>query len=90
MELCDRPIHALFAQRLAGETTAVEIVRSVLNRIGKMEPRLHAYITLTRDGMLENAEAADRRLADGVPLSPIDGMPLARKDIFCTQGIETT
>ena len=90
MELCDRPIHALFAQRLAGETTAVEIVRSVLNRIGKMEPRLHAYITLTRDGMLENAEAADRRLADGVPLSPIDGMPLALKDIFCTQGIETT
>ncbi|MCH8075406.1 MAG: Asp-tRNA(Asn)/Glu-tRNA(Gln) amidotransferase subunit GatA [SAR324 cluster bacterium] len=90
MELCDRPIHALFAQRLAGETTAVEIVRSVLNRIGKMEPRLHAYITLTRDGMLENAEAADRRLADGAPLSPIDGMPLALKDIFCTQGIETT
>ena len=90
MELCDRPIHALFAQRLAGETTAVEIVRSVLNRIGKMEPRLHAYITLTRDGMMENAEAADRRLADGVPLSPIDGMPLALKDIFCTQGIETT
>ena len=90
MELCDRPIHALFAQRLAGETTAVEIVRSVLNRIGKMEPRLHAYITLTRDGMMENAEAADRRLADGAPLSPIDGMPLALKDIFCTQGIETT
>ncbi len=90
MELCDQPIHALFKQRLAGEATAVEIVHSVLNRIDKMEPRVNAYITLTREGMIENAEAADRRLADGAPLSPIDGMPLALKDIFCTQGIETT
>ena len=61
MELCDQPIHVLFKHRLAGETTAVQIVNSVLTRIDKMEPRLNAYITLTRDGMIENAEAADRR-----------------------------
>ncbi len=90
MELCDRPIHELHARRLAKEIKTEEIAASVLARIEKVEAGLHAYITLTTDGVAEAARAADAQLAKGEALSPIAGMPLAIKDIFITKGIETT
>jgi aspartyl-tRNA(Asn)/glutamyl-tRNA(Gln) amidotransferase subunit A len=90
MELCDYPIHVLHQRRTAKEITTEEIARSVLERIGKVEQTLHAYITLTSERVVEEAAAADARLAAGEALSPIAGMPLAVKDIFTTKGIETT
>jgi aspartyl-tRNA(Asn)/glutamyl-tRNA(Gln) amidotransferase subunit A len=90
MELCDLPIHTLHERRLAGEVSTVEIARAVLARIEAAEPRVHAYITLTTGDVLARAQAADQRLAKRALRSPIDGMPIALKDIFTTRGIETT
>ena len=90
MELCDLPIHTLHQRRLAGEISTAEIARSVLARVEAVEPRLHAFITPTPEGVLRRAEEADARLGRKALRSPIDGMPLALKDIFTTRGIPTT
>jgi len=90
MELYDRPLHELHRLRMAKEIRTTEIAEAVLNRIEAVECKVKAYITLTADGVLERARAADERIAKGAPLSPIDGMPLAVKDIFATQGVQTT
>ncbi len=90
MELCDTPIHELHRRRLDKEITTEEIARSVMARIEAVEPDVHAYITLTLDGLAAGAKAADSKLAKGEALSPIEGMPLALKDIFCTKGVPTT
>jgi aspartyl-tRNA(Asn)/glutamyl-tRNA(Gln) amidotransferase subunit A len=89
-DLHQHPIHELHRRRLAKEITTAEIAQSVLARISAVEARVKAYITLNTDGVLERARAADARLAQGRALSPIDGMPLALKDIFATEGIPTT
>jgi aspartyl-tRNA(Asn)/glutamyl-tRNA(Gln) amidotransferase subunit A len=90
MELYDRPLHELHRRRMAKEIRTAEIAESVLKRIEAVEPKVKAYISLTTAGVLERARAADERIAKGRPLSPIDGMPLAVKDIFATQGVQTT
>ena len=50
---------------------------------------LNAFIAETPERALAMAEASDRRLAKGEAL-PLDGMPLAIKDLFCTEGVQTT
>ncbi|HKI98495.1 MAG TPA: Asp-tRNA(Asn)/Glu-tRNA(Gln) amidotransferase subunit GatA [bacterium] len=90
MELCDHPIHTLHERRLAKEISSADVARSVLARIEAVEDRVHAFITLTTQDVLRRAEEADARLAQGKPLSPIDGLPIALKDIFTTRGIQTT
>jgi aspartyl-tRNA(Asn)/glutamyl-tRNA(Gln) amidotransferase subunit A len=90
MELCDRPLHELHALRLVKQVSTEEIARSVLARIEAVEPRIHAYITLTTEGLLDRARNADAKIARGAPTSVIDGMPLAIKDVFCTKGVLTT
>ena len=90
MELCETPIHTLHERRLAGEISTADIARSVLARIEAVEEGIHAFITPTTEKVLGAAEEADALLAGGETLSPIAGMPLALKDIFTTQGIETT
>lgn len=86
----DRPLHELHELRMAKEVSTVEIAQAVLRRIEAVEPKVKAYITLTPEGVLERAREADARIAKGKLLSPIDGLPLAVKDIFSTQGIQTT
>src|SRR5207245_746414 len=49
-----------------------------------------AYLTVTRDQALAAAAASDRRYAAGRPLGPLDGVPVAIKDVFCTRGVRTT
>ncbi len=88
--LHDLTLHELHRRRMAKEIRTVEIAESVLARIEAVEPKVKAYITLTPEGVLERARAADERIEKGRPLSPIDGMPLAIKDIFTTQGVRTT
>ena len=90
MDLCDTPIHQLHQQRLKGEISTMEIAKSVQARIERVEPQIKAYLTLTPEAMLAAAKQADDRLARKESLSPLAGMPIALKDIFCTQGVETT
>src|SRR3972149_7963428 len=56
----------------------------------EVDEKIHAYITVCRDSAGKEAEAADRRILDGKDLTPLTGVPIAIKDIFCTKDVRTT
>jgi aspartyl-tRNA(Asn)/glutamyl-tRNA(Gln) amidotransferase subunit A len=74
---------------MAREITSREITESVLQRIAEGEDRVHAFITLTPDLALQQAALADARILKG-EASPLTGIPIAVKDLICTQGVRTT
>ncbi len=72
------------------ELSAVDLARSLLDRIEALEPSLKAWVYLDRAGVLAEAEARDRDLAGGVEPGPLHGIPVGVKDIYYTAGIPTT
>ncbi len=72
------------------ELRATDLLRACLDRIAATDARLHAFLTVTADEAAAQAEASDRRLGRGEPLSPLDGIPLALKDVLATEGVRTT
>jgi aspartyl-tRNA(Asn)/glutamyl-tRNA(Gln) amidotransferase subunit A len=85
-----RPIHELTAAFSGGATTPSAVTDAYLARIEELDARLGAYVTVTGEQARAAAAAADRRYREGAPLGPLDGIPLAIKDVFCTRGIRTT
>jgi aspartyl-tRNA(Asn)/glutamyl-tRNA(Gln) amidotransferase subunit A len=71
------------------ELSPVEVTRMLLGRIEQLDPRLHAFITLTADRAMADARAAEAALQHG-DARPLLGIPVAHKDIYCTRGIRTT
>ena len=69
--------------------SSVELVGELLARIEKSQPALNAFISVTAPEALEAARAADRALAAGAG-GALTGVPIAHKDIFCTEGVRTT
>jgi aspartyl-tRNA(Asn)/glutamyl-tRNA(Gln) amidotransferase subunit A len=74
----------------AGETTSVEITESHLDRIAAVDDGVHAFLQVDREGALAAARASDQRRADREPRSPLDGVPVAVKDVLTTKGLTTT
>ena len=73
----------------SGEITSVELTRAYLNRIEQYGTDLNCYITVTPERAMADAAASDARRASGNAL-PLDGIPMAMKDLFATRGIRTT
>ena len=71
------------------EFSAAELVQAHVDAASALNPRLNAFITLTPELALAQAAGADVALADGTA-GPLAGIPLAIKDLFCTQGVRTT
>jgi aspartyl-tRNA(Asn)/glutamyl-tRNA(Gln) amidotransferase subunit A len=67
----------------------VEVTRHLLARIEKLDPALHAFVTLTADRALADARTAEQELRSG-ETRPLLGIPIAHKDIYLTRGIRTT
>lgn len=69
--------------------SSVEVTQHFLDRIKQHDPQLNSFITLTETEALAQAQAADKRRANN-DAGPLCGLPIAQKDIFCTQGIKTS
>ena len=74
----------------AGETTSVELTEAHLARIAAVDPAVHAFLHVDAEGALAQAAASDGRRAAGAPASPLDGVPVAVKDVLATVGMPTT
>jgi len=82
-------VAALAKGLAAGEYSSVELTRAYLERIAAAQPELNAFVTITGESALAAAAAADVARAQG-QAGPLLGVPIAHKDIFCTEGVLTT
>lgn len=95
MELYELTAHQAHALLRKGEISSVELTEALIDRIVAVDNRIKAYITLTPELALDQAKEADEHIAAWRrdpcdQLDSLTGIPLAIKDVICTQGIPTT
>jgi len=90
MELCDLTVLQAKERLEKGEITSVDLVSSCFERIEKVEKALNSFILLRKEEALGEAQEIDKARKSGKSLGSLAGIPYAAKDIFCTEGIETT
>ena len=83
--MIERSVSALSQALAAKEISSVELTQLYLERIARLNPTVNAFITVDPEKSLAQAKSADQQRAAG-NAGPLTGMPLAQKDIFCTQG----
>ncbi len=66
-----------------------ELTTHLLSRIEQLDPQLNSFITVTKESALQQADAADELRSSGIN-APLLGVPLAHKDLFCTEGVRTS
>jgi len=89
-ELMFLPAHKQRQMIVDRDISSVELTEASLRRIAKMEPKLHAFITLDEEGALAAAKEADVKLAAGTAPGALHGVPIAVKDLEVTKGLRTT
>ena len=72
----------------AKDITATELTEAYLDAVKNTES-LNNYVNLSADKAIEMAAKSDQRLLDGTA-GPLEGIPVGVKDLFCTDGVETT
>lgn len=72
------------------KVTPTQLVEASLARLGKLDPQIHAFATVTRDLALRQAREAESDLAAGRDRGPLHGIPYGAKDLVATSGIRTT
>ena len=81
---------ASLADRLAaGEVTSVEVTQRHLDRIAEVDDRVHAFLHVDAEGALLQAAESDARRSRGEARGPLDGVPIAVKDVLATRGLPT-
>ncbi len=84
-----KSIAELGAGLRAGDFSSVDLTRHFLDRIERLDPALNSFVTVTGETALAAAEAADVALKLG-QATPLTGIPIVQKDIFCTRGVRTS
>ena len=69
--------------------SSTELTQDYLKRIKSKDPSINSYITVTEELALKQAKESDDRYDKGKALA-LDGIPIAHKDIFCTEDVLTT
>ena len=90
MSITDMTARDLSGALARKELSSREAASAYLDRIRQLDGELNTYITVTEDEALAAADASDARRARGEVLSPLDGVPMALKDIICSNGVRTT
>ncbi len=88
-DLHERSLRELAAGLAAGEFSSLELTEHFLARIRAHDGELNTFITVCEETARDQARAADERIRKG-EAGPLTGIPLAHKDIFCTQGVKTS
>ena len=86
----EKSVHELSELLASKELSSVELTQSFLDRIDTHGEGLGAFLHVASESALEQAARSDERRASGKTLSVFDGVPVALKDIFLTEGIPTT
>lgn len=91
----DRAITTLTVSELSErlenrELTSKQTTEAYLKRIDEVDGDVCAYLTVTEDEAMAGAEAADTRREKGKDVTPLTGIPISIKDLFCTSGVRTT
>src|SRR5215831_6468864 len=81
-----RILHALAADIAARRLSPVDLVDECLARIERLEPRLHAFVTVNAANARLAAEAADKAIRSGHAVGPLHGIPIAIKDLVEIEG----
>lgn len=89
MNLTELTIKELSEMLSKKEVSSVEITQAFLDRIEAVDPKIKAFVTVIKEDALRDAKLADLRIEKG-DSTPLTGIPMAVKDIFCTKGIKTT
>jgi aspartyl-tRNA(Asn)/glutamyl-tRNA(Gln) amidotransferase subunit A len=90
MALIDQTATELLGRLQAGEVTSVELTRAFLDRIGKCDTKVKAFLRVDPPAALARAEDIDQRRKTGKPIGRLQGLPVAIKDLLCTKGEPTT
>ena len=72
------------------ERSATEVAQEYLDRIDRLEPKLHSFVTVTPEVAIAQAKVIDAAIAAGEELPPLAGIPLGMKDNMCVKGMPTT
>ena len=86
-ELTAHEAHDLLVKK---DVSARQLLDAVYARIDAVEADLHSYVLQMRESAVTEAERVDAKLAGGEEIGPLEGIPLALKDILCTNGVRTT
>ncbi|MGA2981355.1 MAG: Asp-tRNA(Asn)/Glu-tRNA(Gln) amidotransferase subunit GatA [Terriglobales bacterium] len=86
-ELTIDGVRSVIAER---QTTAIALAQDFYTRIRKEDSEIGAFLTLCEERALVQAERIDRMAAQGKPLPPLAGVPVAIKDVMVTRGVRTT
>jgi amidase len=89
-DVCMAPLTEVATLLRNRQLSSVELTRAILDRIGKLDPGLHSYITVTGEQALAQAAIADQEIAGGRYRGPLHGVPIGIKDLCATAGIRTT
>jgi len=90
MSLTDHTATELLAQLASGDLASVEMTRAFLDRIEHHDGDVRAFLRVDAEAALARVEGIDRRRKEGKPVGRLAGLPVAVKDLLCTEGEPTT
>src|SRR5437660_1313150 len=90
MEISTLTIEAARSAVATGKITATVLVESFYDKIQNEDSQIGAFLTLSKERAIDAASRIDKLAADGKPLPPLAGAPVAIKDVMVTRGVRTT